>query len=95
MTRNSLFYPEILISFLLCRWTQIWQECKRLDETPILDIRAVKGSLDKAMLKNGFFFRFQHTSTYKALLITASRVCYSSLLRGRRKRRKLEVDIQV
>lgn len=30
------------------RWAEIWGECMRLDVTPIVDIRAVKGTLDKA-----------------------------------------------
>lgn len=33
------------------RWAEIWGECLRLDITPVIDIRAVKGGLDKAILE--------------------------------------------
>jgi hypothetical protein len=33
------------------RWAEIWGECLRLDVIPIIDIRAVKGGLDKAILE--------------------------------------------
>lgn len=31
------------------RWAELWQECARLDYVPIVDIRAVKGDLSKAV----------------------------------------------
>lgn len=33
------------------RWSEIWGECMRLDTTPIVDIRAVKGTPDKAAVE--------------------------------------------
>lgn len=33
------------------RWAEIWGECMRLDVVPVVDIRAVKGGLDKAILE--------------------------------------------
>lgn len=31
------------------RWTELWQECARLDYKPMVDVRAVKGDLSKAV----------------------------------------------
>lgn len=33
------------------RWAEIWGECMRLDVVPSVDIRAVKGGVDKAILE--------------------------------------------
>lgn len=33
------------------RWAEIWGDCMKLDITPVVDIRVVKGGLDKAILE--------------------------------------------
>lgn len=33
------------------RWSEIWGDCMRLDVTPVVDIRAVKGTPDKAAIE--------------------------------------------
>ncbi|HGJ5882562.1 protein rep [Arsenophonus sp.] len=40
------------------RWAEIWGECMRLDITPVVDIRAVKGGVDKAMLETTKAFTY-------------------------------------
>jgi hypothetical protein len=31
------------------RWTELWQECGRLDYVPVVDVRIVKGDMKKAV----------------------------------------------
>lgn len=31
------------------RWVELWQECARLDYVPVVDVRAVKGEMSKAV----------------------------------------------
>lgn len=40
------------------RWSEIWGECMRLDINPVVDIRAVKGGLDKAILETTKAFTY-------------------------------------
>jgi plasmid rolling circle replication initiator protein Rep len=46
MVRPSYFGKSYVTQ---ARWTELWQECARLDYAPMVDIRAVKGDLSKAV----------------------------------------------
>jgi plasmid rolling circle replication initiator protein Rep len=46
MVRPSYFGKSYVTQ---ARWAALWQECARLDYAPVVDIRAVKGDLSKAV----------------------------------------------